>query len=716
MTSAWSMIKVKTPPGVNPSFYTNFCSVSLKPGSAVTLCGLTSDTPNMTSKILQLDTGGLGQWSQINPSGMGPGPKIGATAQKSAAAKITIVGGSTKVDCSPDALTNDVHVFNGSLKSWMKVRTKGDFPACVHHRSALQNKEKEMYVFGGLTKDGPTNDVYSFNFLQSLWTKVSATGDVPSPRYLHAMVPVNDTSFIVFGGTDGKTSLNDAYLFDSASHKWTALAGKMTGSVPSPRNSMACEILNGVFYVFGGSDAAGKDLGDFYGMDTKTFAWTYYGAGKPLPDARHGASLIATGTSTMVLFGGPVFANIYTVQVARLTPASGAPPPAASASSPAPAASPSNTAAAADAAAKKKAEEEAAAKKKAEEEAKKKKAEADAAAKKKAEEEAKKKAEADAAAKKKAEEEAKKKAEADAAAKKKAEEEAKKKAEADAAAKKKAEEEAKKKAEADAAAKKKAEEEAKKKAEADAAAKKKAEEEAKKKAEADAAAKKKAEEEAKKKAAATTAVPISPRSTFTSSSSSASNNNNAELEKAKARIAQLEEELKQANAKIADLEAQVASLSAAAPIGGPAPPPPPPLPLPMGPAMDMGGGGCPPPPPPPPPPMGGLPPPPPPPPPPPAAGGGGRGSLLASISAGKTLRHTGGPGQSSSSAAASPAASSGGGGRGGLLAEIAAGKKLKKTVPNQRPKIEESSGLSGSGSGGGSSKNNIILLYYYIYS
>lgn len=700
-TSAWSMVKVKTPPGINPNFYSNFWHASLKQGSVVTLCGLTSDTPNMSSKILQLDTGGLGQWTQINPSGMGPSAKIGATAQKSAGTKVAIIGGSTKIDCSSDALTNDVHIFNSSLKSWMKARTKGDFPACVYHRSALQNKDKEIYVFGGLTKDGASNDIYSFNILTSSWTKIAATGDIPEPRYMHAMLPINDTTIFVFGGTNGKTSLNDAYLFDSAAKKWTSLAGKMSGSVPSPRNNMACEILAGTIYVFGGSDASGKDIGDFYGFETKTYAWTYYGAGKPLPDPRHGACLAATGTSTLVLFGGPGFANIYTIHVANLKPDSGA-PPAATAAAPA---------AVDNSAAKKKAEEEAAAKKKAEEEAAKKKAADEAAAKKKAEEEAaKKKAADEAAAKKKAEEEAakKKKAEEEAAAKKKAADEAaaKKKAEEEAAKKKKAEEEAaKKKAADEAAAKKKAEEEAakKKKAEEEAAAKKKAEEEA--------AKKKKAEEEAaKKKASLTSASSYSRTTTSTTSAASGSTVSKAELDKANARIAELEEELRQANQRIADLEAQVATLSTAAP----APPPlpmgpmaggaPPPPPLPMGP---MAGGA----PPPPPPPPGGMPPPPPPPPPPPMGGGGGagRGGLLASIAAGKTLRATGGPGASSSSGGSS---GGGGGDRGGLLAEIAAGKKLKKTVPNQRPKIEED---SSSGSSGGSSKYNNNSIYISIF-
>ena len=53
-----------------------------------------------------------------------------------------------------------------------------------------------------------------------------------------------------FGGWSGEDYLNDTWSFDTSTRKWTEL--QCTGSIPSPRFSHAAVLVDDVMYVFGG--------------------------------------------------------------------------------------------------------------------------------------------------------------------------------------------------------------------------------------------------------------------------------------------------------------------------------------------------------------------------------------------------------------------------------------------------------------------------------
>ena len=53
-----------------------------------------------------------------------------------------------------------------------------------------------------------------------------------------------------FGGHDGQHYVNDTWSFDTSTRKWTEL--QCTGSIPSPRYGHAAVLVDDVMYVFGG--------------------------------------------------------------------------------------------------------------------------------------------------------------------------------------------------------------------------------------------------------------------------------------------------------------------------------------------------------------------------------------------------------------------------------------------------------------------------------
>ena len=64
----------------------------------------------------------------------------------------------------------------------------------------------------------------------------STTGVKPSQRFGYVSV-VHDNKLVLFGGFDGNRWLNDMYVFDFESKKWSMIEAK--GDMPSPRSCPA---------------------------------------------------------------------------------------------------------------------------------------------------------------------------------------------------------------------------------------------------------------------------------------------------------------------------------------------------------------------------------------------------------------------------------------------------------------------------------------------
>ena len=72
-----------------------------------------------------------------------------------------------------------------------------------------------FYIFGGLTSDGPQNDLWSFDLTGLKWKMKSPLGKLPPPCYRFAFTDYYDKNllkFIIFGGTLISNSSTDTYM------------------------------------------------------------------------------------------------------------------------------------------------------------------------------------------------------------------------------------------------------------------------------------------------------------------------------------------------------------------------------------------------------------------------------------------------------------------------------------------------------------------------
>eukprot|EP00516_Mucochytrium_quahogii_P009441 CAMPEP_0203781450 /NCGR_PEP_ID=MMETSP0099_2-20121227/10244_1 /ASSEMBLY_ACC=CAM_ASM_000209 /TAXON_ID=96639 /ORGANISM=" , Strain NY0313808BC1" /LENGTH=464 /DNA_ID=CAMNT_0050682441 /DNA_START=423 /DNA_END=1820 /DNA_ORIENTATION=+ len=138
-----------------------------------------------------------------------------------------------------------------------------------------------MYIFGGYDgRDGNYfNDVHSFDFETQEWELVRVSQPVggamimPKPRTDHCLV-CHDDSLYVFGGYDGTSRYNDTFAFNLKTRQWSQKnVDQDPSEKPSRRFGHSGVVHNGKLWVFGGWDGR-ETLNCVWALDLKTEVWT----------------------------------------------------------------------------------------------------------------------------------------------------------------------------------------------------------------------------------------------------------------------------------------------------------------------------------------------------------------------------------------------------------------------------------------------------------
>ncbi|KZF26194.1 hypothetical protein L228DRAFT_254775 [Xylona heveae TC161] len=205
-------------------------------------------------------------------------------------------------------------------------RTTGNEPHSLVGATTTILGDK-LYVFGGRRLSGRraqmTSDLYELDLIKRHWTKIEASGDIPSPRYFHSVCALGDTKLVCYGGMSTPSIQqqqqqrspgaagpeeqpqpevivkSDVHIYDVPTRTWSAIA---TDGAPQGRYAHCACILPS--------------------------SGTYTSADAPLSSMHHnvpssnqphsgtlGVSLDGAGGAEMVVVGGQDNANHYIEQV-----------------------------------------------------------------------------------------------------------------------------------------------------------------------------------------------------------------------------------------------------------------------------------------------------------------------------------------------------------------------------------------------------------------
>mmetsp|Transcript_4774 Transcript_4774/g.10128 ORF Transcript_4774/g.10128 Transcript_4774/m.10128 type:complete len:613 (+) Transcript_4774:1-1839(+) len=158
-----------------------------------------------------------------------------------------------------------------------------------------------LYMFGGYGGGtGRLDDFYSFSFDTNSWEEVKVLSEEkPGCRENNGVVIGDSSRVYLFGGYNGNSWLNDLWMFDIDTQRWTCIQessdfdestsalGRLVGqnSGPSRRFGYVSVVHNNKFVLFGGFDGT-RWLNDMFEFDLLTNTWKTILASGSLPSVR----------------------------------------------------------------------------------------------------------------------------------------------------------------------------------------------------------------------------------------------------------------------------------------------------------------------------------------------------------------------------------------------------------------------------------------------
>lgn len=174
--------------------------------------------------------------------------------------------------------------------------------------------KRELILFGGENTEGSIshfyNDLYTYSIENDTWRKISSKNS-PLPRSSHAMCAHPSGIILMFGGefSSPKQSTfyhyGDTWILEADTKEWTKIDQKKG---PSARSGHRLACWKNYILMHGGFRDLGTMstyLNDLWLFDITSYKWTQveFPPNHPIPDARSGHSLIPCADGA-VIYGG----------------------------------------------------------------------------------------------------------------------------------------------------------------------------------------------------------------------------------------------------------------------------------------------------------------------------------------------------------------------------------------------------------------------------
>jgi hypothetical protein len=195
-------------------------------------------------------------WQKVEARGTPPVARYGTSAVVDTKRGLLIVSHGFASGRFDDTFALDL-----ATNTWTQVQPVDGQPLkrCLHE-AVYDAKSDEMILFGGCSSGFgpcPQGDLWSLDVSGKDWNEISPAGIKPSPRSNPALVGDDAGWLILFGGLTKDGPANDVWAFDIVTGEWTAL--EPPGNAPAARSShdAAWDPATKQVIVFGGKGKGG---------------------------------------------------------------------------------------------------------------------------------------------------------------------------------------------------------------------------------------------------------------------------------------------------------------------------------------------------------------------------------------------------------------------------------------------------------------------------
>ncbi len=166
---------------------------------------------------------------------------------------------------------DSTYMFDHSGNNWKKLKhSPSTTPPSGRSNHAAVSWNGKMYIRGGETANGLTNEIWEFNPVTKYWTNVTPSSNNFTPRKNLAAVIIGNKLYIAGGEDASGNALNDAYAVDMNNHTSTQIAN-LPGSSPASIGAAGAS-LDSSFYMFGGYNDYGSTNSNIH-YNATTQAW-----------------------------------------------------------------------------------------------------------------------------------------------------------------------------------------------------------------------------------------------------------------------------------------------------------------------------------------------------------------------------------------------------------------------------------------------------------
>ncbi|RKO93287.1 hypothetical protein BDK51DRAFT_50837 [Blyttiomyces helicus] len=246
-----------------------------------------------------------------------------------------MVGGNINPSLANDPLK--IFTYDTQFNTWKTVTL---VPASTSVTQTIPERvdsvsvilQDSLYVWGGSKRQSGAGITVINLKSAPLTANIITPVNTPAPsRANSCAVPLNNTSFMIIGGSLGDSTLfNDTWIYYVGNNSWTQFPTPVNFTY---RTSHSCDVIGQKVYIFGGLNN-GTDLADIWIIDTSASwgpaAWTRVAPGSAgvAPSARDSVGfnaippyLVTTGGENVTPQTAPLIdANLYVFDTSKNPP------------------------------------------------------------------------------------------------------------------------------------------------------------------------------------------------------------------------------------------------------------------------------------------------------------------------------------------------------------------------------------------------------------
>ena len=152
------------------------------------------------------------EWQPIEPSGA-PAARCGLSMINLPDGRVLLFGGQD----AQGSLLNDIYAFGNG--DWAKLSPADEPPPMSGQSANLMPGDNTVFIFGGRTAEGYSNEIYEYNISADAFTVREPQGTKPPGRIDHNAFE-DEGNLGVLGGRNESGQLNDFWYYDTQTNSW----------------------------------------------------------------------------------------------------------------------------------------------------------------------------------------------------------------------------------------------------------------------------------------------------------------------------------------------------------------------------------------------------------------------------------------------------------------------------------------------------------------